>query len=253
MALAVILWNYLVLESAALLALVASLVSGANLSPLDLAEGHRSVGLDVENVRRSTLASLARTGVLSLTVQPLHVVTLGPPDTEGEDHTAGHGITHALGGTEIKVAVGAVSRAVLVVHPVVTGGVVLLHGRIIDDLAILDVEAAVLLQVAFVVGRELGDNGEWLGGVDDLVVAVVIRVAIGVGVVAASPFVADAVELALWTFALVESGLVARVRSKMVGAGVSLPDIELVAARAIALEVRLPRISQRIMIAQSAD
>ena len=92
----------------------------------------------------------------------------------------------------------------------------------------------------------MGDDGEGTGGVDEHVVAVVVGVADGVGVVAAAVLVADTVELALGTVTLEEAGLVAGVRCKVSSAGIGLPDVELVAARTIALEVRLSNICQSI-------
>jgi hypothetical protein len=104
----------------------------------------------------------------------------------------------------------------------------------------LNVAANDLLEDA-VLGGERGDDGEGAGGVDRLVAggAVVVEGLVAVGVVAAAVLVADAGLFALLTVAAVETGLVARVRSQMGGAGVGLPDVELVAADALALDVAL--------------
>jgi hypothetical protein len=182
-----------------------------NLTPLNVAEGHSGVGLDLADVGGSALVSIARTGVA--TVQPLHVAALVPPDTHGQDHATGHGSTHAGGSTEVHVALRADGLTVLIVGVVDLGGVVKLDGGILNDLAVLDVKAVVLLEDATVIGGELGDNGDGLGGVDLLAETVELVVADVVGVVAAAVLVADTVELALSTLALVELGLVARVRS----------------------------------------
>lgn len=227
------------------LALVSQLIGRVNLTPLDVAERDRSIRLILANNRWCTLTSLTRTSVIR--VEPRHVTTLVPPNTESKDHTARHSLTHGLGGAEVHVACGTVGLAVWIVHPVEVGGDVVLDDvGVLDLLAVLDVEAAVFDQVALVVGGELSYDGEGTAGVDKHVVAVVVGVTDGVGVIAATVLVTDTVELTLGTVALEEAGLVAGVRSKVSGAGIGLPDVELVAARAVALEVRLFFMYQRI-------
>ena len=158
------------------------------------------------------------------------MATLVPPDAHGQDHATGHGSTHAGGSTEVHVALGADGLTVLVVGVVDLGGIVKLDGGVLDDLTVLNVETVVLLEDSTVVGGELGNDSDGLGGVDLLAEAVELVVADVVGVVAAAVLVADTVELALSTLALVELGLVARVRSQVGGSSIGLPDVELVAA-----------------------
>ena len=170
------------------------LLRGTNLTPLDLAESDSSIELVLANHRRSSFASLARTRA-SL-VKPRHIVALVPPDTESKNHTSRHSLAHPLRRAEIHIPRSAMAGTVLIIHVVDTRNTVLLYRGVLDLLRVLDVKPTVLNQVPFGIGRELCDDGERSRSIDNLLVAVVVRVADRVRVVAAAVLVANAVKLA---------------------------------------------------------
>lgn len=229
--------NGMHLEGALGLLLALGLVGRADLTPLDVGEDDGGVRLDLEDVLGVALALLAGAGLLG--VEPGHVAALVPPDGHAEDHAAGHGIAHAAEGAEVHEAVGAGGGAELIGDVVVFGKALDGDDGVLDDPAVLDVEAANLLELALVVGGELGDDGDGAGGVDGVAGAVVLELVDAVRVVAAAVLVADAVKGALVAGALVEAGDVAGVGGEVGGAGVGFPDVELVAAGALALDVTL--------------
>jgi hypothetical protein len=225
------------------LGLLNLLVGRADLAPAEVGVGDLGEGLNLDNVGRGALALGAGAGLA--VVEPLHVAALVPPDAHGQDHAAGEGLAHALGGAELHVLAGAGGGAELVLDHVGVGDALLVGVEGLDDLAVLHVEAVDLLELALAVGKELGDDGEGLESVDLelLAPAVVVSHVDAVGVPAAAVLVADTFEGALLTLAEVQALLVADVGSHVRGARVGLPDIHLVAARALALDVALEEVS----------
>jgi len=156
-----------------------------------------------------------------------------------QNHAAGHGITHTGGCAELHVAAGASGLAEGVVHSIDIGETRGGDGVGVDELAALDVHALDGLELAIGAGGELSDDGHLALRVDleGVRVAVVVTDVDAAGVPSAAVLVANTLKLALLALAEVETRLVARVRRNVGGARVSLPDIHLVAARALALEV----------------
>ena len=113
------------------------------------------------------------------------------------------------------------------------------HG-IGDDLSILHVFAFNGRQNA-VGGWERCDDRERLASIDSELggFAVVVWMAVGIGIESTAPFVADAFEAAFVSLAVVESGDVTWVRDECACATVGLPDVELVAAGTFAFDVAL--------------
>jgi hypothetical protein len=212
-----------------------------DLANADVTEGNLRVGLDLDNVAGKSLFLGARSSASSLSIEPLHGITLAPPNTHGENHTAGHGITHLFCAAETDVVICVRGLAVLVLDDVTSD-----LGRsgkgddgALDDLAVLDVVAVHLLELTVLVGGELGNDCELSGRVDLEVLAasVKLRNAVAVVVPAAASLVADALLLALCTCAAVKAGDTAGVRSDVGGARVCLPDIHLVTTDTLALDV----------------
>jgi len=139
--------------------------------------------------------------------------------------------------TKLAVHLSAsLSTAELLVHNDLLPGV-LNNDAILDVLADNGLEDAVL-------GRELGDDGEWLRGVDFEASTVVVgRASVLVGVVSASVLVAQSSFAALIACAAKEAIRAAGVRRDLVGASVCLPDIHFVAANTLTLDVSLERVS----------
>jgi hypothetical protein len=208
-------------------------IGRVNLAPLDLAESNSRSLLDLANNLGVTLSSIARSGFSS--IEPRHEPTLVPPDGERKNHTTAERTAHTLQSAErVELRSAALCVAVRLVHGDVDRGV-------LDNDAVLDVLAHDSLQHT-VLGRELGDNGEGLGGVDLESSAVEgLVVAVEVGIVAAADLVAKSCRAALVAGASEETVLTARVGCDLVGAGVSLPDIHLVTADTLALNVALER------------
>lgn len=98
-------------------------------------------------------------------------------------------------------------------------------------------------EVALLVGNELGCHGELAGAVNLVLLAAAVEVGHvdAVVVPAAAGLVADTGAAALIACAAVEAGLVARVRSNVSCTGVGLPDVELVTADTLSLDVALKR------------
>jgi hypothetical protein len=138
--------------------------------------------------------------------------------------------------TKLGVHLGAgLSRAVLLVH----GDV--LHG-VLDDNTVLDIFSHDSLENA-ILGWELGDNSEGLSGVDlEARTIVVWGVSVLVRVVSASILVAQASLPALVAGATENTGCTASMRRDLVGTRVGLPDIHLVAANTLSLNVSLRRV-----------
>jgi hypothetical protein len=211
-----------------------ALVGRANLAPLDLAKDDSGVLLDGLNDLGVALGRVARTSVAA--VEPVHEAALVPPDAHGQNHTTVQGVAHCLHAAELLEHGGAVGIAIFVVHGVgdVDGG-----RRV--DFSVLDVFAVDGLEDAVLAG-ELSDDGEGTSGVDDQLGAVVILLN-PVWVQTTAVLVAHAGGAAFVTVAAVETGLVAAVGGELVGAPVGLPDIHLVAADALALDVGLRVVS----------
>lgn len=110
------------------------------------------------------------------------------------------------------------------------------------DAAILDVETANLGEVSggeTVIGKELGHDGELLGGVDCQAGAVELLVALMESIERAA--IAVALALASGAGAGVWAILQAAVGCERVGDPVRLPDIHLVAADTVILQVGLKK------------
>ncbi len=135
-------------------------------------------------------------------------------------------------------------RAVCVVH----GDV---FGLILEDDTVLNVLALDGLQHA-VLGWELGDNSEWLRGIDLQTEAVEIFDIVTVGVVRAAALVAETSWSAVSTLACEETRLATRVGCDMCGAAVSLPDVHLIAADAGAVNIALLVVSKSTIECQKA-
>lgn len=214
-----------------------------DLANAHVAKGDFGVGLDLDDVLGQTFFLGAGSGAGALSVEPLHGITLAPPDTHGENHAAGHGIAHLGCAAKTEIIISIAGLAVLIGNNVSSN-----LGRSrksddsrLDDLAVLDVVAVHLLELALLVGGELGDDGELAGGVDLELLAATVKVGYVVAVVvpAAASLVANALLLALVACAAVQTGDAAGVRSDVGSARVCLPDIHLVTADTLALDVAL--------------
>jgi hypothetical protein len=212
-----------------------------DLANANVAESNFRVGLDLDNVAGKSLLLGAGSSASSLSIEPLHGIALAPPDTHGENHTTGHGITHLLCTAETDVVICVRGLAVLVLDDVASN-----LGRsgdgdngALDHLAVLDVVAVHLLELTVLIGGELGNDCELAGRVDleVLATAVKLRNTVAVVVPAAASLVADTLLLALATCAAVQAWDAAGVGSNVGGARVRLPDIHLVTADTLALDV----------------
>lgn len=220
--------------------LLGNLEGRADLTPLNVGKLNLGERLNLPNGIGEALGSIARSSTSSGTVKPLHGSALVPPDGHGENHTAGHGIAHLNHTTEaVKPTLADDSAAVFRVHEVDWWRSSNVDTGVVDEPSVLDVQAADLLELAVLVGRELSDDGEWPGGVDISIWSVVVGVAELVGVVSAAPLVAKTLEGAVLSLATEETWLAAWMRSNVAGPGIGLPDVQLVTARSLLLNVGL--------------
>lgn len=134
--------------------------------------GRGVVGLDVGGGTAAGGAGAARIVRADRVggVEPQHVGVVVVPQAHDEDHAIAERLTHALEASHRGEDIGVVSGGLL--GSAVVGGDGVARDTshvglgVGNGLAVLDVEALDLAQVAGVVGQELGDNGEDLGGVD---------------------------------------------------------------------------------------
>lgn len=204
-----------------------TLVGRSNLTPLDIAECHGWAWLHLDDLGRVTLGVAARPRVAA--IQPVHVAGSIPPHAENENHTPGERAAHALQSIEAVKCSCAGSNTELFSHAISWLGALDVNGCVLDDLAILDVQAANLGQDA-VGGWELRDDSEGTGSIDDQPGAVVGVVSESVVVVAAAVLVANAFGLTFLACAGVDTVYAARVGSVGGGRVVSLPDVHFIAA-----------------------
>lgn len=180
-------------------------------------------------------------------VEPEHVGSVVVPEGEGENHASGERVAHVSESTQRGEGVG-VAEDGLLVHAESVGDLVGLGDsgdvglRVLVDDTIHDVLAADLRESTgggAIRGDELSDDGNLGVSVDGLAGAIEGGVAHAVGVEIASVLVADTLitfstVTALGTFAAVLAVHGADVGSVGSGDGVSLPDIHLIAASAVA-------------------
>lgn len=207
----------------------------AHLTPPNPAESDAGVGLNDSDVRRGTFGFVTRTG--DSAVEPAHVATLVPPDAHSKNHTAANGLTHLPHTTKVVKGIGADGPTEGGGHGVCSETLGDKDGSVLDDAAVLNVQAADFEQFTTAVGGELRDDGHGLVGVDIHALSVIIELANAVRVIWAAVLVTDAIIAALGASALVQAGDVARVRGDMGGSGISLPDIKFVAASSSAGDV----------------
>jgi len=156
---------------------------GTNIADFDVRVGDGGIG--ALSFKVFGLSGVSGAGTTSSTeagrvygvgrIKPEHVCIMVVPDREGEDHavlvnTSGHTIDSTLVLEAIAVAKGALLRGaeffcdrIIRIHP---GNV---DFGVLDDLAVLDVDATDLLEFAVgsaIRGDELGDDGKFLLGVD---------------------------------------------------------------------------------------
>jgi len=180
------------------------------------------------------------------------------PDGEDENVSLRQGPTHGSVATTL-LEVGCVTKGALlsVAERVAKGVIALKNTREVgdgvgDDLAVLDVEAADLLESASagaVVGNELGDDLEGLGSVDDLTGTIVVPLSETVWGEVATVSVAETT-VAIWDTALLARAAleatvvcgVARMGGVGIGNGVGFPDIHLSAARAVVAKANSSRV-----------
>jgi len=200
-------------------------------------------------------------------VEPEHVGVVVVPDGHDEDHGLLHGDTHLLESTKLLVDVGVAENFLLSIAVGIGDGVArnTSNGglRVGNNLAVLGVEALDLSEVAGGVGKELGNDGDLLGGVDDLALAVEAGVALAVRVEVAAVGITPATIAvgAVGTAALVAiaDGLIGD-GARMGGEGsshvVGLPDIHLRAASAVvtdtSVRVRVGRVPA-LNVGQAVD
>ena len=104
------------------------------------------------------------TGTVGISVQPGHYAAIvgSAPHGHGQDHSFPHSLRHAVGDASLCVGL-AVKCTILIGHAIKT-----VECRLLDSVAILDVEALHLLEIAVVRsvdGDESGDDSESLGAV----------------------------------------------------------------------------------------
>ena len=104
------------------------------------------------------------TGTVGLVVQPSHYTTIAgtAPHGHGQDHSFPHSLRQAVGDSTLCVGL-PVKGTILVGHAIKT-----VECRLLDSVAILDVEALHLLEIAVVRsvdGDESGDDSELLSAV----------------------------------------------------------------------------------------
>jgi hypothetical protein len=175
----------------------------------------------------------------------VHVDIVIVPERHNKNHAIGESITHTLEATLRSKVVGVAEHRFLVLAEVVVDRVAAdasdVGSRLVEDLAALDIFATDLNEVTascVVGGNELGDDCEWLGGVDGLARAVESGVAHPERVEIATVLVA--VTLVAVAITIAASGVrsascvarIADVGSQSVGDAVGFPDIHLVTAGA---------------------
>lgn len=177
-------------------------------------------------------------------VEPEHVGGMVVPDGHDEDHGLGKGLAHLLQATLLVEVIDITESRLLSIAERLGDGVASdasnLGLRVLNDLAVLDIEALDLTEIASRVLEELGDDGELLGGIDGLALTVEGGVTHAVRVEVAT------IGIASTAIAVVGVGTTARVALAHVlvdgGAGVGsesgrdlvgLPDIHLRAASTV--------------------
>lgn len=187
------------------------MVGGAEWTELDVGEADLGVGALTLNAGRDTRAGWAsatsNTGLACggiggvIRVEPEHVDGVVVPQAHDENHTLVHGLAHGseatLAAEAISVAEGGLlSGAETWGDGVASGDAWNVGGGLLDDLAVLDVEAADLAKVtggSAVGGVELGDDGELALGVDVATGAVEGLIAETESIVVAAVAVTDAI------------------------------------------------------------
>ncbi len=164
------------------------------------------------------------------------------PNAEDENHSATESLAHTSHGTLGLELVGA---AICVIHGVDGGLTWNVDLGVLDDLSILNIDSADLLEMTrglVVVGYELSDNSELLAGINSVVgahteeVLSTILVAVETAsVLVAHTFIAVGSSSAEETLALIETGGVARMRSESCGFPVGFPEIHLLTACAVGI------------------
>ena len=187
-------------------------------------------------------------------IEPEHARGVVVPDGKSQNHSGIEGLTH-LGHTTEGTEVVLVTESLLLLHTeVVSDGVAGVDSGdgdlgVLDDFAVLDVETTDLGEVTGagpVRGNELGDDGEFLAGVDGLAFTEEGLVTHTEGVEVASVFVADTTVtiVAVTTLSAGASGLTvgaANVRGVCGSVGVGFPDIHLAAAGTVLAISRVGR------------
>jgi hypothetical protein len=182
-------------------------------------------------------------------VEPEHVDRIVVPDGENESHTAGEGLVHwahttlaepvvvvALGGLDICAVVGLdgiVSRGDTWDVDVGVG----------DDDTVLDIETADFRESTAggsSGGQELGDNGEWLGGIDtgeswavEVLDTIAVRVEVASALVANTSRAVSITAVVAASTAAVRTIDCARMGGIGGRDGVGLPEIHFIAACAV--------------------
>jgi hypothetical protein len=172
-------------------------------------------------------------------VEPEHGSGVVIPDGERENHAAAEGIAELLEPAVLVEVVGVAEYGLLLGAEVLGDGVDGVdagdvHSRVLDGLAVLDVDAADLRERTgggVVVRQELGHDGERLAGINGETVAVECGVTHTEGVeVAAVSVTETSVPGAVVARAAGLLGNSARVRSVCSSIAVGLPNIHLTAA-----------------------
>lgn len=230
-------------------------VSRADVAKLDVGEDDRGVGsgvLDVGGLAGGGSASAASdTGLGSgpvggvVGIEPQHVGGVVVPDAHDEDDAVAERLAHGGETTLLLEGVGVRERGLLRGAEAVGDGVAGGHASdvdlgVLDDLAALHVNAADLAERArggTGVRDELGHDGHLGARVDGEALAVERLVAHAEGVEIATVGIADAlvpaVDGAVFASAAVHARDGAGVRGVGGRDGVGLPDIHLIAARAV--------------------
>lgn len=178
-----------------------SLISRPNLPRPNITKLHRRIRLNPPNTIRAPLRRTTRSRTSR--IQPVHEPALIPPDAKREHHAPTQRLSHAGRGAKVHEPRRAGSGAVVVVDVIHGGRVRDVYCGVGDDFSVLHVETVDLLQGSVGVGVELGDYCKGQLGVDVHSLAVEVVVVEAVWVIAAAVFIADAVEFAFGTGALV--------------------------------------------------
>jgi len=228
---------------------------GTNIADFDVRVGDGGIG--ALSFKVFGLSGVSGAGTTSSTeagrvdgvgrIEPEHVCIMIVPDREGKDHavlvnTSGHTVDSTLVLEAIAVAKGALLRGaeffgdrIIRIHP---GNV---HFGVLDDLAVLYVDATDLLEFAVgsaIRGDELGNDGKFLLCVDGHARSVERLVTHAVGVEVAAIWVADSAVAVVGGVALGVGASVLPRHGAWMGSvggsdGVGFPDIHLVTAGAI--------------------